>query len=255
MGIKQISEGRSDMFLIPYSLIREGDNLRVDYGDIDTLARQLADQGQLKPFEVRMSDSGETAEIIDGHRRYRAMSIAEKLYGADFSKVKCLPERKGANEQTRVLDMLISGDSKPLNALEQAEGFRRLIGYNMTVEEIAKHIGRGVSYVNDILQINSADQSVRDGIKKNRISTTAARKIAKAPVETQREVMESKPETETIRTGDVEQKLRGHSANVSGKRIESSLKTAMIKRSGAEREQYWEGVVFGLRVALGLETV
>ena len=64
-------------------VVKDGFNSREDFGDIDTLAKQIEENGILNPISVvpfKDESGNEKYRLIDGERRYRAvMSLLEKL--------------------------------------------------------------------------------------------------------------------------------------------------------------------------------
>ena len=59
--------------------------VRVDYGDIEGLAKDITEKGLLQPILVRPVDGGKF-EIVHGHRRYKAIESLGWKYIDGFSK-------------------------------------------------------------------------------------------------------------------------------------------------------------------------
>lgn len=270
VSLKALSEDKKDMFLIPIANLKEeeGFNVREDYGDLDELARSLAENGQLQPLTVRLSDTDKTAILVDGHRRIRAFQIANEKYGSSFKAAWCIQEGKGANEESRIFDLFTRNSGKPLTPIEQASAVKRLVGYNLKVADIAKKIGKTSKYVNNILALNSASKDLRDAVQGGLISTTAATLLAKAPTTKQTSIIKKIKELQSdpskakkdakkpvVSVADVEKEVTGSTSMVSSKGIRDTIKyvNEIIKSCKGDKEtkEKWEAVKYGLEIAVG----
>jgi ParB-like chromosome segregation protein Spo0J len=242
-------------------------NIRTDYGDIDELARQIAENGQRVPGKVRLSDDGKSAVLVDGHRRYKAIAIANEKHGAKIDSFLCIPEEKGANEESRVVDMFMYGTGKPLTLLEQAEAVTRLQKYGWAIAKISKTIGKSAAYVNQLLTLNGSTHSLREAVKKNTISPTAALKLATATPAKQESVLEKVQDTlssatapkgttpkkkQVLKVKDVEKAMTGTPMNISAKSIKDLISKVESK---SEENATWKAVKYGLELALGIEVL
>lgn len=250
MSLKSISEGRKDIFLVKLENLREDpEQPRNNYGDLEGLAQSISKEGQKEPMKIRMGPGGEFAIIVNGHRRSRAIKIANEKYGASITSAKCIHEEKGANEETRLVSMLILNDGKPLEPLEEAGVYKTLINFNWDEKRIAEHTGKPLQYVKDRLGLNSAPKKIRDAVEKGRIKPTAAGRLARAPQKKQDEVLGEGEKK--VSQKNVERATRGKQYNVSTKEIERKIKAVkeLQKNAPLGKRENWEFVVMGLSLA------
>lgn len=161
---------RSDIFFIDPSLLRiEPDfNTRIDYGDIDELKRSIIENGVRVP--LRGYKDGDNYFITDGHRRFKAVSLAIED-GADIARVPFISEKKKSVEE-RCFDILLLNDGKALTPLELGDTYRRLQSYGYSFTEIANRIGKTVRHVSDMIGVASSSKDVKDFIREGYISAT-----------------------------------------------------------------------------------
>jgi ParB-like chromosome segregation protein Spo0J len=245
--------------------IQEGFNLRQDYGDIDELARQIAEVGQRTPMKIRLSDDHDSAVIIDGHRRMQAIAIANAKYGAKIETAKCIAEERGANEETRIVEMFMSGVGKELTALEQAEAVCRLQGFNWPLDKIAKTIGRSATKVKQLLDLHGSSKELRNAVQKGLMSTTAALELAGAPPEKQKEVLKNLgsavftaaktpkgrvSKKKAVSVQDVKKAVKGIPSTVSSKPIKENMTRVDGIIKAGKNLVFYRGVRYGLELAM-----
>lgn len=285
--IKSLASGKEDILLIPVEklVVEEGFNIREDYGDIEGLARELAAAGQKQPLRVRLSTDKKSAVIIDGHRRLKAVPIANKSYGAKITALKCIVEEKGANEETRIIDLFMLGDGKPLTPIEQAAAIKRLLGFNKKPAEIARMIGKSVNHIDRLLKLNSASAPLREAVRKGTISASAVMRLSEAPEKVQakfvqkivdaetRPVPEAKKEEvkgkaksakpakpaskpkNTVKVTDVEKEIQGHATMISAKAIKTLIEKIDGYIKANRSPMQWKWVRYGLELALGVKVL
>lgn len=170
---------RSDgMVRVPFANIRvrQGFNLRTDFGDLEGLASSIEVEGLKVPLTVDILTDG-TAILTDGERRFRAMQILrEKLpeLKERFDDIEVLLNDKKANEADRIISMMVHNSGKPFEPLEEAEGFRRLRDeHGMNLTQIALRIGKPVPYIEQRLILAGLDEEEKDEIRTKKISSTA----------------------------------------------------------------------------------
>ena len=104
-----------------------------DQKKIEELAQSIKSVGVLQPIVVRPNGPGH--EIIAGTRRYRAASFAY------------LPEvpvivRELTDAEALEIMVIENNQREDVNALEEAEGYKRLIEHQYNLESLAAKIGR-----------------------------------------------------------------------------------------------------------------
>ena len=260
MELRKLSEGRRDVLSIPLNKITVDAkfNVRQDYGDIDGLARSIAESGQKQPGKVRQGD--DCAILVDGHRRLQAIRLANEKYGASIKAFLCFTEERGANEESRILDMLVLNDGKPLSIIEQAVAVKRLQDYGWKDSDIAGKIGKSSSYICGLMSLNGASNALRKAVKDSLISPTAAIKLASAPEAKQVTILEriaalenpvAKGKGKAVKVKDVEKAIKGVPSVISSKVIKDKIE-AVKKLRARKPSEYLNGVKFGLEAALGI---
>lgn len=265
MELRKLAEGRGPAILrMPLDKIEEGDNLRVDYGNLDELARQIAEEGQLVPMVIRHNDKKDGAVIIDGHRRYRAIKLAKEKYNLDTDVALCILEERGANEESRIVHMFQYGSGKPLTALEQAEAIYRLQNTcKLCQADIARKTGKPAAEVSRLLTLRSAPAVVREALNTHLLSPVKAEKLLKLTQDKQDKFFTEIKETldfnkthqtkkkSPVKVKDVEKAQRGHAYNVSGARINDAMEQALkLIDSDTKKATQWKAVLYGLEIAL-----
>jgi ParB family transcriptional regulator, chromosome partitioning protein len=144
-----------------------------DEAAIDELAASIAERGVLQPILVREIEGG--YELIAGERRWRA---AQK---ARLHEIPALVRE--ANEESSAEIALIENiQREDLNAIEEAEAYRQLIGrYGHSQEVVGKLVGKSRSHVANLLRLLDLPQAVRLMLLRGDISMGHARAIATAP--------------------------------------------------------------------------
>jgi len=156
MSLKEMLASKGDFYYIPIDNIKEDIVVRADMGDIESLARNIAQSGLEYPLLVRLSEKKHHVLIVDGVRRFRAINLINEKNMAptgNIYDVMCSLENKGTDEATRYLKLLAtSGYSKPLTADESSDIVYKLVHkYNLAVDEIAVRLGQPVYAVQQLL--------------------------------------------------------------------------------------------------------
>ena len=138
------------------------------------LAASIAERGVLQPILVRQTDDG-GFELIAGERRWRAAQRAQ------LHEIPAIIRE--FDEESRAEVALIENIQREnLNAIEEAEAYRRLIsGYGHSQEVIGKLVGKSRSHVANLLRLLELPDSVRLMLLRGDISMGHARAIATAP--------------------------------------------------------------------------
>lgn len=140
---------------------------------IDELAASIAERGVLQPILVRVSGDG--FELIAGERRWRA---AQK---ARLHEIPALI-REVNEESSAEIALIENIQREDLNAIEEAEAYRQLIGrYGHSQEVIGKLVGKSRSHVANLLRLLDLPEAVRLMLLRGDISMGHARAVAAAP--------------------------------------------------------------------------
>ena len=137
------------------------------------LTASIAERGVLQPILVRAVDNG--YELVAGERRWRAAQRAQ------LHEIPAIIRE--FDEESRAEVALIENIQREnLNAIEEAEAYRRLIsGYGHSQEVIGKLVGKSRSHVANLLRLLELPEPVRLMLLRGDISMGHARAIATAP--------------------------------------------------------------------------
>ena len=140
---------------------------------LDELAASIAERGVLQPILVREADGG--YELIAGERRWRA---AQK---ARLHEIPALV-READEESSAEIALIENVQREDLNAIEEAEAYRQLIGrYGHNQEVVGKLVGKSRSHVANLLRLLELPEPVRLMLLRGDISMGHARAIATSP--------------------------------------------------------------------------
>ena len=258
MALKELLSSKiSNAYFIEVDKIKieKGFNSRKDFGDIPSLALDIAANGLTQPLIVRIAPDKNSVVLTDGERRLRAIKYLNEKHLAkegDMLEVKCILEDPGTNEETRLIKVFSTGaNSKPLTEMEQADVIYRLLSYVKSKEEIAKRIGRTVLVVSHLLELRAAPFEVREAVKDKKISPTAARVLSKASKEMQQKVLATAKPGKIIKVRDVERTVKGVSTQISSKSIKDKIKRIEVLLKSKKVSKEYHDIIKGLKLALG----
>jgi ParB family chromosome partitioning protein len=149
--------------------IKDGFNVRQDFGDLDELKNSIIENGQRLAIKGYKDLDGIHFILTDGERRLRAIRKAIEE-GADIKYVKLELESKGYSEDRRTFDLLICNDGKKLLSIEEANVYQRLINFGYKPEEISKKTGKSPSYVYNMLKLANTPKIIQNMVSENKIS-------------------------------------------------------------------------------------
>lgn len=210
--IKDGEVKRADAMKVRIEDIHEepGFNLRLEGEDLEAsihaLAAHIADGGMVPPLEVRPREEG-GVYVVDGHRRRRAyLRVADKIRDARGELWVSVVAFTG-NDADRVARIITSSEGRALAPLEVAEGYRRLVAFGWTPEQIARKVGKTRQHVDATLILARANSDVQRLVAQGAVSASTA-------IETVRKHGEKAGE---VLAGAVDQaKARGKSKATSG---------------------------------------
>ena len=164
-------------------VVEDGFNSREDFGDIDTLAKQIEENGILNPISVvpfKDESGNEKYRLIDGERRYRAvMSLLDR--GVTIDRIPALFQPKSADQKALLIQQIIRNEGKGFNEMELAIAYKKLLDEGMTKEEIAEKIAGGKhSKVNYCLGHLNRDERIQKLIADGKVSGVLVRQIYSA---------------------------------------------------------------------------
>lgn len=136
---------------------------------IDSIRRQ----GLLQPILVRPMEGGRF-EIVAGERRWRAAQAAQ------LHDVPVLVRRL-TDEEAFEVALVENVQRQDLNAIEEAEGYRRLIDeYGHTQEDISRIVGKSRSHVANMVRLLDLPAAVRTLVVEGKLTMGHARALLSA---------------------------------------------------------------------------
>ena len=136
---------------------------------LDALVNSIKEKGVLQPLLVRKN--GDKYEIIAGERSWRASKLA------GLNEVPVI-EKELDNQEVLEVALIENLLRENLTAIEEAEGFNRLINeFSHTHEALSQIIGKSRSYITNTLRLLSLPTSIQEMIKNNSLSAGHARAL------------------------------------------------------------------------------
>jgi ParB family chromosome partitioning protein len=154
-----------------------------DDAGIAELAASIAEHGVLQPVIVRVTPGGRY-ELIAGERRLRAARVA------GLTSVPAVL-RDSTNNELLELALVENVQRADLNAIEEAQAYRDLIGqFGLTHEEVARRVGKSRVAISNALRLLDLAPETRAAIADGRISEGHGRALAAITIpELQRAVL------------------------------------------------------------------
>ncbi len=140
--------------------------------EIASLAESLQEHDMLQPILVRPKPGAPGAwQIIGGERRWRAAQAAQ-LHEVPVT-IRALGDR-----EAMAAALVENLQRQDLNALEEAEGYSRLLGeFGLTQEALGKAVGKSRSHVANTLRLLGLPPRVRDLLRGGQLTAGHARAI------------------------------------------------------------------------------
>jgi ParB family chromosome partitioning protein len=165
--------------LLPIELLSPGPfQPRHDFDEaaLDELAKSIEAHGLLQPVLVR-ADPLQPGRwtIIAGERRWRA---------AQKARLHEIPVRVVELDNRQALEVALVENLQraDLGALEEAEGYRRLMEeYHHTQEQLAETLGKSRSHIANMLRLLSLPEPVRQMVERKDLSMSHARALLASP--------------------------------------------------------------------------
>lgn len=194
-------------------IVRDGYNVREDYGDIEGLAYSMIENGQINPGRVDALTDG-TFCLVDGHRRFKAMKLLAEMGHEPL--FKAIVNAKKTTEEQRILQMFITQDNKQLLPNEIAELINRLINLGYSQIEVAKKIGKTGAYVSQMLNFVTESPLIKQEVKDGNITVAAVLDLQKKIPNTENRVAAIK---EAVEKKKAVNKISGKNTPVSANEV------------------------------------
>ena len=146
-----------------------------DGAELESLAESIRSNGILQPILVRPHPARPGMyEIVAGERRWRAAQIA-KLH-----EVPVL-ERQLSDREVLELAIVENVQRNDLSALEEAQGYRRLIDdFGRSQEELAQQVGKSRVHIANTLRLLKLPAAVQDLLQQGKLTAGHGRALLAA---------------------------------------------------------------------------
>jgi len=142
-----------------------------DTAELNDLAESIRQKGIIQAITVRRKDDG-NYELISGERRMRASKLA------GLERIPAFVLDISSKEDLLELALIENIQRANLNAIEVAEGYKRLIDEcSLKQDEVAQKVGKSRSAVANTLRLLTLPDEIKQSVKKGEISEGHARSI------------------------------------------------------------------------------
>jgi ParB family chromosome partitioning protein len=144
---------------------------------LQELADSIREHGVLQPILVRPKPGGDGQqyEIVGGERRWRAAQLAQ------LHEVPVVVRDLGDREAMAAA-LVENLQRQDLNALEEAEGYRRLVEeFELTQDALGRAVGKSRSHVANTMRLLALPDRVRELLRDGALSAGHARALLTAP--------------------------------------------------------------------------
>lgn len=170
--------------------------------ELADLEASLKASGLLQPITVRVAPVGRGYELIAGERRLRA---ATRLGWKEIPAIV----RDIDNRTLLTLALVENLQRADLNALEEAEGYQRLMEeFGLTQQQVADVVGKDRSTVANLLRVLTLPPSVRRMLADGQLTLGHARAILAVPGEQAMAELAREAVTRGLTVRDVEARAR-----------------------------------------------
>lgn len=146
--------------------------MEMESESLQQLAASIKEKGVLQPLLVRKKENAEGYELIAGERRLQASKLA------GLERVPVVVKSDTTKSDRLELAIIENIQRQNLNALEEAEGYGRLMHeFGHTQEDVAKKVGKERSTVANTLRLLQLPDYAKTDLKSGAISAGHARVI------------------------------------------------------------------------------
>lgn len=203
-----------------------------DEAAIADLVESVRTKGVLQPILVRPHDG--MYEIIAGERRWRAAQRAQ------LHEVPVII-RDLTDKEALEVALVENLQRQDLTALEEAEGYRRLVEeFSHTQEELARAVGKSRSHVANMMRLLALPGPVKEMLDQGQLSAGHARALLTAadPVGLARQVVDKQlnvRQTEKLAGGEGVPAGKPGKGKSQGKLFDKDADTAALERDLTEQ--------------------
>ncbi len=143
--------------------------------ELDDLARSIKARGVLQPVMVRRK--GDRFELVSGERRWRAARAAG---------LTAIPAiiREASESEMLELGLIENLQRENLNAIEEAEGYQRLITqFNLSQDEVAQRVGKARATVANMVRLLTLPHEIRQMLVEDKLQSGHAKVLLAVPLD------------------------------------------------------------------------
>jgi len=182
-----------------------------DMSELNDLAESIRQKGIIQAITVRKIDDN-SYELISGERRLRASKIA------GIETIPAFVLDVSGKEDLLEISLIENIQRANLNAIEVAEGYRRLIDEcNLKQEQISEKVGKSRSAVANTLRLLTLPAEIRQSIQKAEITEGHARAILAMDNEVDQMLLWKKITSESLTVRKAEELTKKHKQSKTSK--------------------------------------
>jgi ParB family chromosome partitioning protein len=147
-----------------------------DPAELESLAESIRVQGVLQPILVRAHPgTPDRYQIVAGERRFRA------AMQAGLNEIPAI-QREMDDSDAAVVALVENLQRQDLNAVEEAEGYQRLLAdFGLTHEALGYAVSKSRSHIGNTLRLLRLPEKVLKGVRSGTLSSGHARALINAP--------------------------------------------------------------------------
>jgi ParB-like chromosome segregation protein Spo0J len=184
-AVKKATEGckSADLWKVPFARLRRHPDFNVRVKSpaylerVRAIANSIKENGYYsdKPMAGFVAKEGDEHVIIitDGHTRMDAveMVLAE---GVEIETVPVVTKPNGSSMEDLTIALYTGNSGQPLSPYEVAVVCKRLVGYGMEEQNIARRLCFTLTHVQNLLFLMSAPKAVREMVAQDLVSFSLA---------------------------------------------------------------------------------
>lgn len=203
-AMKEAGASSGDLWRVPRDQIKvlPNFNVRIRNEEHRNQVRMLADSmlangyHQDKPLAgcVAVEGGQNVIYVTDGHTRLEAVDLANSE-GAEIEVLPVVTKPKGTSLEDITVALVTSNSGRHLQPIEVGEVCKRLIGYGLDEDAIAKRLNLTAPYVGELLTLAGAPARIRKLVGEGKIASTLAMSTMKKHPEQAADMLEEAVKT------------------------------------------------------------
>ena len=147
-----------------------------DQAELENLADSIRVQGMLQPILVRQHPTElDRFQIVAGERRFRAAMLA------GLTEIPTLL-RELDDSDAAVVALVENLQRQDLNALEEADGYQRLLNeFGLTQEALGYAVSKSRSHISNTIRLLRLPDPIKKDVRSGTLSSGHARALLNAP--------------------------------------------------------------------------